>query len=243
MSIYTQYIIFLTNHCTFMKQTFTKWAFLIVLTFFLSGLTYAQRTISGTVTDTDTGEPLVGASVLVKGAEQIGTATDFDGKFSLEIPSDAASIIVSYIGYNLMEVELTASNNYNIGLREGTELEELVVIGYGAVRKSDVTGSVSTVREEDFNVGVLPSPDQLIQGKVAGVQVVNNSGAPGAGTTVRIRGNNSIRTGNQPLYVVDGMILDGRSGRPGLTAGDLGNTPDANPLNFINPNDISSIEI
>jgi TonB-dependent starch-binding outer membrane protein SusC len=226
-----------------MKQTFTKWAFLIVLTFFLSGLTYAQRTISGTVTDTDTGEPLVGASVLVKGAEQIGTATDFDGKFSLEIPSDAASIIVSYIGYNLMEVELTASNNYNIGLREGTELEELVVIGYGAVRKSDVTGSVSTVREEDFNVGVLPSPDQLIQGKVAGVQVVNNSGAPGAGTTVRIRGNNSIRTGNQPLYVVDGMILDGRSGRPGLTAGDLGNTPDANPLNFINPNDISSIEI
>jgi TonB-dependent starch-binding outer membrane protein SusC len=226
-----------------MKRAFTKWTFLLVIMFLTTASIYGQRTISGTVTDAESGESLVGANVLVKGFEGIGTSTDFDGNYSIEVPQGATALIFSFIGYTEKEVELSVSNILNVGLQSGTQLDELVVIGYGSVRKSDLTGSVSTVREEDFNVGILPSPDQLIQGKVAGVQVINNSGAPGAGTTVRIRGNSSIRAGNQPLYVVDGVPLDGRSARPGLNSGDLGSTPDANPLNFINPADIESMEV
>lgn len=225
-----------------MEKLFTKWT-ILVLIFSFSTVAMGQRTITGTITDESTGEPLIGANVFVKGAEQIGTNTDFEGSYSLEVPEGTTTLIFSFIGFNEKEVALGPSNVVNVSLVEGTELEELVVIGYGSVRKSDLTGSVSTVNEEDFNVGILPSPDQLIQGKVAGVQIVNNSGAPGAGTTVRIRGNNSIRTGNQPLYVVDGVPLDGRSARPGLNAGELGDTPDSNPLNFINPADIASMEV
>jgi TonB-linked SusC/RagA family outer membrane protein len=226
-----------------MEKRFTRLLTLVVLVFLCSGAVFAQRTITGKITDENTGEPLTGASVYVKNAEQIGTTVDFDGNFRLEVPQSATALVVSYIGYNPKEVELGVSNVINITLSEGTELDEVVVVGYGTVRKRDLTGAVSTVKEEDFNVGILPSPDQMIQGKVAGVQIINNSGAPGAGTTVRIRGNSSLRTGNQPLYVVDGVPLDGRSARPGFGAGDLGNTPDANPLNFINPADIASMEV
>ena len=226
-----------------MEKIFTKLGLILVMTVLFAAVTYGQRTINGTILDENTEEPLVGANVFVKGYEQTGATADFDGKFTITLPEGANQLVITYIGYQEKVFDIGASNTVVIRLSEGTALEEVVVIGYGTVRKSDLTGSVSTVKEEDFNVGVLPSPDQLIQGKVAGVQVVNNSGAPGAGTTVRIRGNSSIRTGNQPLYVVDGMILDGRSARPGLTAGDLGATPDANPLNFINPADIESMEV
>ena len=117
-----------------------------------------------------------------------------------------------------------------------------VVVGYGTARRKDITGSVASVKARDFSQGVLTAPDQLIQGKVAGVQVINNTGAPGGATTVRIRGISSIRSGNQPLFVVDGVPLSGGSAAPGLGTS-LGSAPGDNPLNFINPNDIASMEV
>jgi TonB-dependent starch-binding outer membrane protein SusC len=122
-------------------------------------------------------------------------------------------------------------------------LTEVVVIGYGTARKKDLTGSVGSVSAKDFNKGLSTSPENLIQGKIAGVQVINNSGAPGGATTFKIRGNSSIRAGNQPLFVIDGVIVDGGSARPGLDNSAIGRTPDTNPLNFLNPNDIASIDV
>jgi TonB-linked SusC/RagA family outer membrane protein len=124
-----------------------------------------------------------------------------------------------------------------------TALSEVVVIGYGTVKKSDLTGAVTSVKEEDFNKGVFASPDALLQGKAPGVHIFNNDGTPGGGTTVRIRGNSSVRAGNQPLYVVDGVPLDGRSAKPGLDAPDQGSSTASNPLNFLNPSDIASMEV
>jgi iron complex outermembrane receptor protein len=119
-----------------------------------------------------------------------------------------------------------------------------VVIGYGTARKKDLTGSVASVQAKDFNKGISNNPDQLLTGKVAGLQIINSSGQPGGATIVKIRGNNSIRSGNTPLYVIDGIPLDGRSPRPGLYNNTgLGTSPGANPLNFINPADIASIDV
>lgn len=220
---------------------FSKWL-LVVLALGLCNFALAQRAITGTVTDEATGEPLIGANILVVGTST-GTITDFDGSYTLNVPEGATQLEFSYTGYSSRRVAIGASNVVNVTLSAGELLEEIVVIGYGTVKKSDLTGSVTSVKAEDFNKGIVVAPDQLIQGKVAGVQIINNSGQPGSETTVRIRGNSSVRTGNQPLYVVDGVPLDGRSARPGVTAGDLGNTPNANPLNFINPNDIASIDV
>jgi TonB-dependent starch-binding outer membrane protein SusC len=122
-------------------------------------------------------------------------------------------------------------------------LNEVVVTGYGTSRKRDLTGSVSSVKAKDFNKGVVTSPDQLIQGKVAGLQIINNSGQPGGGATIRIRGTSSVRSGNSPLIVVDGIPLDGGTARPGNGLANLGSSPSSNPLNFINPNDIASMDV
>lgn len=201
------------------------------------------KTVSGTVKD-EKGIPVTGASVLVKGTTT-GTSTDASGVFKLTMPASAKALIVSYVGYVTEEVIIPSSNEVEISIKpEGTVLTDVVVVGYGTVRKKDLTGAVATVKEKDFNKGNFTSPDQLIQGKVAGVQVLNNSGQPGGAATVKIRGNSSIRAGSQPLYVVDGVPLDGREARPGVSVpGGVGNSPAGNPLNFINPNDIASMDV
>ena len=194
------------------------------------------------MTDGENNEPLIGATVLAVGTTT-GTITDFDGKYSLAIPEGVSQLEISYTGYASKKVTIGASNVLDVVVSAGSLLDEIVVTGYGTAKRKDVTGSIASVKAEDFNAGIIASPDQLVQGKVAGVQMINNSGAPGGETTFRIRGNSSVRAGSSPLYVVDGVPLDGRSARPGGNSGDLGNTPGTNPLNFINPNDIASIDV
>lgn len=206
--------------------------------------TWAQnKTVTGKVTD-EKGAAVSGASVLVKGTK-IGTSTDATGSFRLSAPSSASTLVISYVGYISQEVSIANASDVSVSLKpESTVLTDVVVVGYGTSRKKDITGSVASVQPKDFNKGISNNPDQLLTGKVAGLQIINSSGQPGGATVVKIRGNNSIRTGNTPLYVIDGVPLDGRSPRPGLyNNSGLGTSPDINPLNFINPADIASIDI
>ncbi|MDQ3844593.1 MAG: TonB-dependent receptor plug domain-containing protein [Bacteroidota bacterium] len=223
-------------------MTTPRLTLLLVLLLFLFQLAIAQnRPLSGRVTDQNgTGVP--GVTVTVRGT-QIVTQTDANGNYTLNAP-DNATLIFSSVGYETSQVNAGTNTTVNATLTTATSnLNEVVVVGYGTARRRDVTGSVASVRAKDFNKGVIVSPDQAIQGKVAGVMVVNNSGQPGGATTVRIRGTSSIRSSNQPLFVVDGVPLSGGSARPGGGGAAIGTSPNANPLNFINPNDIASIEI
>ena len=201
----------------------------------------AQRAISGTITDADDNSPLIGASVMATGTT-VGTITDIDGNYSLTLPDGVNSVEISYTGYATQTIEVTGSV-LNASLSAGALLNEVVVVGYGTVKKRDITGSVASLKEEDFNKGVIISSDQLLQGRVPGVNVVNNSGQPGGQATVKVRGNNSIRAGADPLYVVDGVPLDGRTPKAALISSDIGNIANSNPLNFLNPADIASIEV
>ncbi|QDH78979.1 TonB-dependent receptor [Echinicola soli] len=202
-----------------------------------------DKTIRGVVKDAEDGQTIPGVNVMLKGTQN-GTVTDMDGAFQLTVPDDASTLMVSFVGYLSKEVSIGNQGNLEILLEQDVQnLDEVVVVGYGTARKRDLTGAVSRVGEEGFNKGVNVSPDQLIQGKVAGVDIINNSGAPGGQVTFRIRGTSSVRSGNQPLFVVDGVPLDGRNTKPGATAGELGSTEGSNPLNFINPNDIESIDV
>ena len=201
----------------------------------------AQRTISGTITDADDNSPLIGASIMATGTT-VGTITDIDGNYSLTLPDGVNSVEISYTGYATQTIEVTGSV-VNASLSAGALLNEVVVVGYGTVKKRDITGSVASLKEEDFNKGVIISSDQLLQGRVPGVNVINNSGQPGGQATVKVRGNNSIRAGADPLYVVDGVPLDGRTPKAALISSDIGNIANSNPLNFLNPADIASIEV
>ncbi|MCF8244602.1 MAG: SusC/RagA family TonB-linked outer membrane protein [Saprospiraceae bacterium] len=221
----------------------TRCLLLLFVVMGMSGMAMAQRTIKGTVTDAKSGESLIGANVLILGTSA-GTITDIDGTYELRVPADATAIEFTYTGYASQKVTLTASNVYDVAMDAGSLLNEVVVVGYGTVRKSDLTGSVVSVGEEDFNKGVVVSPDQLIQGKAAGVQILNNSGQPGAGTTIRIRGNSSIRAGNQPLFVIDGVQLTGNPTKPGANVGSgYSNNAAPNPLSYLNPSDIESMQV
>jgi TonB-dependent starch-binding outer membrane protein SusC len=212
-------------------------AFLLVL---LQGAFSQTRTISGTVTD-QSGIGLQGVTVAIRGTNN-AVVTDQNGNFSINAASNAV-LVFSSVGYGSIEVPVQGRDVVNATLStQDAALSEVVVIGYGTARRRDITGSVASVNAKDFNKGVLTAPDQLIQGKVAGVQIVNNSGQPGGATTVRIRGASSIRAGTQPLYVIDGVPLAGSSPRPGSDIG-FGSSPAANPLNFLNPNDIASMEV
>lgn len=216
---------------------------LVIATLGLTMAALAQNTVSGTVKDKD-GNPVSGASVTVRGKSN-GTSTDAQGMFTLPNVANGATLVISNTGFASQSVKVNGSNAVNVNLETSVEgLNEVVVIGYGSARKKDLTGSVATVTEKNFNKGTYTSADQLIQGKVAGVQMINNTGTPGGASTVKIRGNSTVTGSGQPLYVVDGVPLDGRSPRPGL--GDIGTgggNPGSNPLNFINPADIASIDI
>lgn len=203
--------------------------------------TSAKMLSSGTVLD-ENGEALIGVNVQVKG-ETSGTITDIDGKYSLNVPA-GKSLVFSYVGYKRLEMK--AQSQMKVEMQSDAELlNEVVVVGYGTMKKSDLTGSVSGVKAKDFNTGLVSSPSQLIQGRVAGVNITNNGGEPGGGVTIRVRGSNSIRSGQDPLYVVDGVPLDASDDlQPsGASTTGIGSTGSKNPLNFLNPDDIESIDI
>ena len=189
-----------------------------------------QRTVTGTVVD-EMGESIIGASVKVANAP-VGVITDFDGKFTLKVPSKTKQLIISYVGYITQTVDIT-SDVIHVKMRTDNQLlEEVVVVGYGVTRKSDLTGSVSTVKADDFNGGIVNSAEQLINGKVSGVQIMSSGGSPSAGNTIRIRGGASLNASNDPLIVVDGVPLE--SG---------GITGSGNFMSMINPADIESMTV
>ena len=189
------------------------------------------RTIKGVVTDAQNGEALIGATVMVEG-DKSGTVTDFDGNFSLQVPSSAKKVKISYIGY--IDQQVAISDNMQVKLESDSKaLADVVVIGYGTARKSDLTGSVATVKAKDFNKGLVSSPEQLINGKVSGVQIMSNSGSASAGSTIRVRGGASLNASNDPLIVLDGVPLE--------QGGISGNS--SNFLSMINPSDIESMTV
>lgn len=215
---------------------------LLVAFLLLCNFAMAQRTIKGTVTDGETGDALIGASVSVVGTTR-GTATDINGAYTIEVPAGSSQIRIAYTGYAEQVLTLGASNTVDVAMKSDAVLEEVVVIGYGAVKKSDATGSVSSVTEKDFNRGNVVAPEQLIQGRAPGVVITNSSGEPGAGINVRIRGTSSVRAGNNPLFVVDGVPLSGAETSGGSDLKGFGSQAARNPLNFLNPADIASIDI
>ncbi|WP_211337958.1 TonB-dependent receptor [Mangrovibacterium diazotrophicum] len=203
----------------------------------------AQQKVSGTVVDSS-GEGLPGVSVLIKGTTT-GTITDIEGKFSFDALPDDVTLVFSFIGMRVQEVAVAGQKSLNVVMQDETfGINEVVAIGYGSVKKKDVTGAVSSLKAEDFNRGVSVSPTDLIQGRVAGVNITSNGGEPGAGVSVQVRGANSIRSGQEPLYVIDGIPLDITDAQPeGASTTGVGDAASKNPLNFLNPDDIESIDI
>jgi iron complex outermembrane receptor protein len=191
-----------------------------------------KKIVSGQVVD-ETMEPLIGVSILVVGTNT-GTVTDADGHYSLIIPAGGQELKFSYIGFVSQTLPIPSGNTLNVKMQSETQaLVDVVVIGYGTQRKSDLTGSVTSVSSKDFNEGLISSPEQLINGKVSGVQIMSNSGSPTSGSTIRIRGGASLNASNDPLIVLDGLPLE--------SGGISGNT--GNFLSLINPNDIENITI
>lgn len=229
------------------QRLLTRWVSFILLSVLFTQNVFSQnKTITGKVSD-DKGAPLAGVSVTVKGTKN-GVNTTADGTFTIGLPPTATTLVFSSVGFAEQEIVIGSQTSVAVSLVTAqSSLNEIVVIGYGTVRKKDATGAVASVKAKDFNQGVINSPDQLLQGKVSGLEITANSGQPGAATTIKIRGNNSIRTANNPLYVVDGVPLDGRTARPNLDLGSaglgFGPTPESNPLLYINPNDIAQIDV
>ena len=215
--------------------------FLFASIFLFYGMVNAQQTVSGTVTDAD--GPLPGATVAIKGTST-GTTTDFDGNYTLNNVPDDAILVFSFVGYQTQELGVNGRATIDVNLAtDASELDEVVLIGYGQTTVRDATGAVSSVTAEEFNTGNIASPEELIQGKTAGVQITQASGEPGSGVALRIRGTTSVRSNNNPLFVVDGVPLAGDDTAAGTGDLGFGNSSARNPLNFLNPSDIESISI
>lgn len=190
-----------------------------------------KKQVSGKVVDSDN-LPLPGVGVLVKNTT-IGTATDIDGNFTLEIPDNAQTLQVSFVGMKTQEIPVEGKTTFNVVMvSDAIGLEEVVAVGYATQKKKDITGAVSSVNSEEFNKGVMASPELLLQGKASGVNITSSSGAPGSGQRIIIRGQGSLRQGTGPLFVIDGFPV-----------GLAGTGSDASPLTFINPEDIESMDI
>ncbi|MCP9768394.1 TonB-dependent receptor [Lacihabitans sp. LS3-19] len=191
-----------------------------------------EKIVKGTVKDQTTSEALIGSTVTLKGSTK-GVITDVNGNYSIPVPDDNAVLVFAFIGYDPQEIVVGSRTEINVSLASNTELlNEIVVIGYGNTRSKDVTGSVKSIKSESFNKGIINSPEQLLQGKVAGVNVTASSGEPGAALNISVRGPGGVRTGSTPLFVIDGFALD-NSSVGGAT----------NPLTFLNPADIESIDV
>ena len=187
--------------------------------------------ITGKITDATTDEALIGASISVKGSSK-GTTADASGQYSISVGSANAVLEFKFVGYTSKTVTVGSQSNINVSLvPNAADLEQVVVVGYGTQKKTDVTGSVKSVGSAAFNKGIINSPEQLLQGKVAGVNVTSATGEPGGSQGITIRGPGGIRSGSTPLFVIDGLALDNST------------TGGGNPLNFINPQDIETIDV
>ena len=204
----------------------------LIALLFLSIAAFSQDiTVEGQVTDTETGEVLPGVSIVEKGTQN-GTSTDMDGNYEFTVSEDA-TLVFSFVGYQTREIPVDGRTTLDVQLQQKIEeMEEVVVIGYGQVRKEDATGSVSKVTSQDFEEGAITSPEELLAGKATGVQITPGGGAPGSGATIRIRGGSSMSASNAPLIVIDGIPVD-NEGVSGMR----------NPLNTINPGDIASFTV
>lgn len=209
------------------------WLARLILAFLLlpaSVYAQTQKTITGTVID-ELGESVIGATVKAINTS-MGTITDIDGNFTLQVPAEVKQLTISYVGYVTQTVDIT-SEPIRVQLKSDNQLlQEVVVVGYGVTRKSDLTGSVSTMKADDFNGGTINSPEQLINGKVSGVQIMSSGGSPSAGSSIRIRGGASLNASNDPLIVVDGVPLENG-----------GITGSGNFMSMINPSDIESMTV
>ena len=222
-----------------MKNSLIK-GLMVFLTMLGTSLTYSQD-VSGKVSDAS--GPLPGASVIVKGTTN-GAQTDLDGKFTIKKVGANAVLIFSFIGLNSQEVSVAGKSTINVVLKDASaELKEVVVIGYGSVKKKDATGAVDQISSKKFDNIAATSPGELLRGKVAGVQITSSSGEPGAANSIRIRGNGTLRGGNGPLIVVDGVPLAGGDVSAGGANMNLGTMTAKDPLSFINQNDIESMSI
>ena len=211
------------------RNVVSRFLLLWVVGMLLSVQVFAQGlTVKGVVKD-NTGMGVIGANILVKGTSN-GTITDFDGNFTLEAKKGDV-IVISFIGYKTQELPAVAT--MNVTLQDDTEvLDDVVVIGYGSVKKNDATGSVTAIKPDKISKGVTTSPQDMITGKIAGVNVVSTGGTPGAGATIRIRGGSSLNASNDPLIVIDGLAMD-NDGIKGMS----------NPLSLVNPNDIETFTV
>ena len=190
----------------------------------------AQVAVTGVVKDAS-GEPVIGASVLVVGTTN-GTITDIDGNFSLNVASDA-TLKISYVGYKDEEIALNGQTSLSVTMQEDAEvLEDVVVVGYGVVKKNDATGSVTAIKPDEMNKGLTTNAQDMLQGKIAGVNITTNGGTPGGGSTIRIRGGSSLSASNDPLIVIDGLAMD-NNGIQGVS----------NPLSMVNPSDIETLTV
>jgi TonB-dependent starch-binding outer membrane protein SusC len=217
-----------------MKKRLLARMHILLLLLFLQVALLAQqrRSISGKVTDAKDGSPLQGVTVLPKGSRSGGVVSGMDGSFIITVGANIKTLLFSSVGYTLQEVPI-GSGPMAISLAAGiNNLNEIVVIGYGSARKKDLTGSIATISEKDFQKGAITTPEQMIAGKIPGVSVISNSGQPGAGSTIRIRGGASLNASNDPLIVLDGVPLSNDK-IPGA----------GNPLSFINAEDIESFTV
>ncbi|WP_199727592.1 SusC/RagA family TonB-linked outer membrane protein [Hanamia caeni] len=195
-----------------------------------AGISLNDKLVSGKVTDAASGKPLSGATVSIKGTNN-STTTNVDGFFSINVKDNSVTLVFTYVGYISKEVPVGGNSTIDVALNIASAQLAEVVIGYGTQSKKDVTGSVKSLQPDDFNKGIINSPEQLLQGKVAGVNVTSANGEPGAVQSITVRGPGGVRTGSTPLFVLDGLALDNSS------------TGGGNPLNFLNPQDIASIDV
>ena len=213
-----------------MKHNFLSFRAVLMAFLLMTGMTvFAQVAVQGTVTDAANGEPIIGASVLEIGTTN-GTITDFDGNFNLNVKA-GARLAISYMGYKTQELDAAPSMNVRLG-EDSELLDEVVVVGYGVVKKNDATGAVTAIKPDDMNKGLVTTATDMLSGKIAGVNVTSSGGAPGAGATIRIRGGSSLAASNDPLIIIDGLAMD-NNGIQGVS----------NPLSMVNPADIETFTV
>lgn len=219
---------------------------LLLMIFIVQDIMAQGKTVSGIVTDGN--EPLIGVTVQVKGNSKLGTVTDLNGHYTLNVTSAGTILVYSYVGFETTERMVGNDSKIDIQLKTNSKnLDEVVVVGYGTMKKSDLTGSVSQLKSEDFKSGNDLSAQQLMQGAFAGVNISQNSGKPGGSTTIRVRGGTSVNASNEPLYVIDGVPIDAAAGSSQSNISTYTNNyfdqETANPLSLLNPNDIESIDV